>query len=129
MPVASRQTAGCHWTNARPPAILNRFSDMMSSRTVNFFAVTWRFFALHVILFSSLLGALGQPYGLASRTPVGAFLNNAVPPAAPGGATGGWTTTPAFPGLAFDDPVFLTFEPRTNRLYVCERQGKIWHFA
>jgi uncharacterized repeat protein (TIGR03806 family) len=71
---------------------------------------------------------IGQPYGLESRAPIGAFLNGALPPDAPRAATGAWTTVEAFPNLTFDDPVFLTFEPRTNRLYVCERQGKIWHF-
>lgn len=75
------------------------------------------------------MSALAQPYGLETRAPIGAFLNGALPPAAPVPATGAWTTVEAFPSLAFDDPVFLTYEPLTNRLYVCERQGKIWHFV
>ncbi len=81
------------------------------------------------LLLSPALSTLAQPYGLDSRAPIGAFLNGVLPPDAPRAATGAWTTVEAFPNLSFDDPVFLTFEPRTNRLYVCERQGKIWHFV
>jgi uncharacterized repeat protein (TIGR03806 family) len=80
-------------------------------------------------LLALAISTSAQPYGLDSRVPIGAFLNNVLPPAAPAPATGGWTTVEAFPNLTFDDPVFLTYEPLTNRLYVCERQGRVWHFV
>ena len=67
-----------------------------------------------------------QVYGLDSRDVIGTFLNNKMPPVA--GPTGDWTVTVAFPNLTFEDAVFLTAEPGTNRLYVCGHQGLIWFF-
>jgi uncharacterized repeat protein (TIGR03806 family) len=69
---------------------------------------------------------MAQVYGLDSRAPVGAFLNNKMPPIA--GPTGDWTVTVAFPNLTFEDAVFLIPEPGTNRLYVGGHQGMIWFF-
>src|SRR5690349_4475110 len=81
------------------------------------------------LLIGIATSVVAQPYGLETRAPISAFLNGILPPAAPAPATGGWTTVEAFPSLTFDDPVFLTYEPLTNRLYVCERQGRIWRFV
>ena len=52
------------------------------------------------------------------------FLN-VFPPTAPGAASGGWVAEDAFPNLVFDDPIGVTPEPGSNRLYVCGRQGTI----
>lgn len=70
--------------------------------------------------------ARAQPYGLSTRPLVGAFLNGNLPPASQSAV--GWQVVQAFPNLTFDDPITLVAEPRTNRLYVCERQGKIFFF-
>ena len=40
-----------------------------------------------------------------------------------------WQAVAAFPNLTFDDATMLVAEPRTNRLYVCGREGVIWFFA
>jgi uncharacterized repeat protein (TIGR03806 family) len=39
-----------------------------------------------------------------------------------------WTTEVAFPNLVFDDPVFLVAEPERDRLWVCEREGRLVSF-
>ena len=65
-----------------------------------------------------------QVYGLDSREPIGAFLNNKLPAVA--GPTGAWTVSIAFPNLTFEDAVSMIAEPGTNRLYVCGHQGIIW---
>jgi len=41
---------------------------------------------------------------------------------------GDWTTADAFPGLTFDDPISMTPEPGSNRLWVTEREGRIFAF-
>lgn len=76
--------------------------------------------------FSAAANAPAQPYGLDSRAPIGPYLNGQMP--ALGSGSGDWAVAVAFPNLTFDDPVFLTHEPRTNRLYVLNRQGLIWFF-
>jgi uncharacterized repeat protein (TIGR03806 family) len=70
---------------------------------------------------------LAQNYGLDAREPVGAFLDNRLPPVE-AIASGDWKVEIAFPNLIFEDPVFLLPEPGTNRLFVCGRQGYIWAF-
>lgn len=85
-----------------------------------------RLIAFLIALILPMKNVFGQPYGINTRPLVGAFLNGNLPPA-PQSALG-WQVVPAFPNLAFDDPVTLVAEPRTNRLYVCERQGKIFFF-
>ncbi|NOS70255.1 MAG: hypothetical protein HOP33_10025 [Verrucomicrobia bacterium] len=68
-----------------------------------------------------------QPYGLDQRPAVGAFLNGDLPPAE--AIPSGWAAVVAFPNLTFDDAISMTPEPGTNRLYVCERQGKLYSFV
>src|SRR6266516_482913 len=71
----------------------------------------------------------GQSYGLDSREPIGALLDHALPGLPPAlVSSGGWTTVPAFPNLTFPNPVVLLPEPRTNRLFVCVREGVIYFF-
>jgi uncharacterized repeat protein (TIGR03806 family) len=81
---------------------------------------------IHVALGGT--NAAAQTYGLASRSPVGTFLNQKMPTAATV-ASGAWTVVNAFPNLTFQNPTFLTSEPHANRLYVCGREGKIWYFT
>ncbi len=40
----------------------------------------------------------------------------------------GWSTSVAFPQLVFDDPVNLEAAPRSNYLFVSEREGKLYAF-
>lgn len=69
------------------------------------------------------LDAAAQPYGLESRQPVGAFLDGHMPSSQP--EAGKWAVTPAFPNLTFQNPVGLLPVPRSNRLCVHLREGKI----
>lgn len=47
-------------------------------------------------------------------------------PAAPPTASGALTPTIAFPHLSFQGPVAMILAPRSNRFYICEREGRIW---
>ena len=67
-----------------------------------------------LFLFVSPWSLSGQSYGLDSRLPVGAFLNQKLPSARPG-PTGDWKAEPAFPNLSFEDPLCLVAEPRSAR--------------
>jgi glucose/arabinose dehydrogenase len=40
----------------------------------------------------------------------------------------GYAAVNAFPNLTFQDPTVFIPEPGTNRIFVCERQGRIWYF-
>lgn len=64
-----------------------------------------------------------QPYGLAQRTAVGAFLDNKLPQAE--ASTTGWSAQDAFPSLSFDNPTFIVAQPRSDRLCVGSQQGVI----
>lgn len=68
------------------------------------------------------------PYGLDERPAIGPFLNGQLPARAVV-QTGNWAVVEAFPNLEFDDPTALVPEPRSNRLYVASRQGKICWFV
>jgi len=78
------------------------------------------------VLFCWLASLQAQPYGLALRPTVGHFFDAKFPAAPP--SVSSWQAQVAFPNLTFDDPISIVPEPGTNRLFVCERQGKIWHF-
>lgn len=80
--------------------------------------------ALALTLATDPASMSGQPYGLETRAPVGAFLNGTMPATQP--APGSFDVVKAFPNLVFFDPTFLVPEPGTNRLYVGLRQGEIW---
>jgi uncharacterized repeat protein (TIGR03806 family) len=88
----------------------------------------WRTWApaLAVLLIPSFLQA-DTPYGIDRRVSIGAFLNGKLPSASVV-QTGNWTVVEAFPNLQIDDPTALVPEPRSNRLYVASRQGKIFWF-
>jgi glucose/arabinose dehydrogenase len=47
-------------------------------------------------------------------------------PTAPTGQA--YMTVNAYPNLTFEDPTVFMPEPGTNRIFVCEREGKIWYF-
>ena len=67
-----------------------------------------------------------QPYGLTHCEPIGPYLNHHMP--TKWRNSHGWEAIPAFPGLHFQDPTTLVAEPRSNRLYVGERQGAVYFF-
>jgi uncharacterized repeat protein (TIGR03806 family) len=85
-----------------------------------------------VLLLTGLVGCalsvFAQPYGLSSRPPIGPFLNNALPKAAPAISTN-WTAVVAFSNLFFTNAVGFTGIPGTNRVCVWEREGRVWSFA
>jgi uncharacterized repeat protein (TIGR03806 family) len=84
---------------------------------------------LGVVLSLACVARAAAPYGLSSRPPVGAFLNNQMPPISPQTGSGDYTVIDPFPNLTFEDPTFMLAEPNTNRLYVCGRQGTIHWFV
>lgn len=43
-------------------------------------------------------------------------------------ASGSWKSEVAFPGLSFDDPVAIVQAPRTSKIFVSEREGRIYSF-
>ena len=63
------------------------------------------------------------PRGLEGRQPTARFLK--LPPDLGAGA---WRTERAFPGLRFDWAVRAVYQPRGNRYFVIEREGKVWSF-
>ncbi len=73
-----------------------------------------------------ILEAKAQPHGLDSRQPVAPFLNGRLPSSQP--EAGKWAVTPAFPNLTFQNPVGLLPVPRSNRLCVNLREGKLMVF-
>ena len=68
-----------------------------------------------------------KPYGLASRPPVGAFLNGVMPEVAPG-ISGNWSAVVAFTNLVFTNSTGLTSVPGSDELCVWEREGRVWTF-
>ncbi len=69
-----------------------------------------------------------QPYGLTQRPAVGKFLNGQLPEVAPNISTN-WTSVVAFPNLLFTNAVGLTSIPGTNKLWVWEREGRVYSFS
>ncbi|MGK0189877.1 MAG: putative repeat protein (TIGR03806 family) [Verrucomicrobiales bacterium] len=80
-----------------------------------------------MIGFISPLTVSAQDYGLDTPQPIGSFLNGVLPAKVPGSG-GIWEVVDAFPSLTFADPVFLTHQPGTGRLFVVEEAGRIWFF-
>jgi uncharacterized repeat protein (TIGR03806 family) len=78
-------------------------------------------------MFLGMAAAIAQPYGLAQRPLVGAFMNGALP-AAESTPLGGLQAVIAFPNLTFERPISIVAEPGSNRLMVGEQEGKIYAF-
>jgi len=88
----------------------------------------WRWFvSMFVALVAMSTVARAQSYGLDTRPAVGPFLNGVMPPQAQ--SASGWQAAVAFPNLTFDDPISITPEPRSSRIYVCGREGPIYFFT
>ncbi len=66
-----------------------------------------------------------QPYGLTTRPTVGPYLDSVVPTLPPAEATT-WSTVAAFPNLTFQNPMGLLPMPGTNKLFVWEREGRVY---
>ena len=77
--------------------------------------------------FSGLANA-GEPCGLDSRVAMGLYLDARMPELAPDVA-GNWKTVPAFPKLAFKNPIGLCVFTDSKNLVVWEREGRVWTFA
>jgi glucose/arabinose dehydrogenase len=75
-----------------------------------------------VVLGLAAASGLKKPHG---RTEMPAFLGL---PAQLELEVGKWAVTPAFAHLTFDDPVALIQAPRSNTLFVLEREGRIYAF-
>jgi uncharacterized repeat protein (TIGR03806 family) len=71
-------------------------------------------------------GSVGPPavaQGLDVRPSTPAFLGF---PQTAEFAAAGWDTVVAFPHVDFDTPVFLAEAPGTGKLFIAEREGRIW---
>jgi len=77
-------------------------------------------------VFSPWIAADGneRPYGMASRIPWTTSRIEGTPEPPPK-----YTVRRAFPNLKFDQPVFISQEPGTNRFLVAELDGKIFAFT
>jgi uncharacterized repeat protein (TIGR03806 family) len=77
---------------------------------------------------------VAQEFGVPSAEAVGPYLNNVLPQQQPG-PTGTWQVASAFPNLTITfgggypfEPVYITQAPRSNKMYTCDKKGKIWFF-
>ena len=84
-------------------------------------------FAAIASLAAICFSAHAKPYGLESRSHVGAFLNDAMPERAPA-ISGDWSAVVAFPNLLFTNAVGLTAVPDSDQLCCWEREGRVWTF-
>lgn len=83
-------------------------------------------FTLAALAFLSTSGAArAQAYGLSSRPGVGPYFDSVMPPAPPAEPTN-WSAVNAFPNLTFQNPMGLEALPGTNKLFVWEREGRVY---
>lgn len=74
--------------------------------------------------------AAAQPHGLDAPTPVGPFLDDALPHRAPNDpATSSWDVVEAFPNLPLQDTLVIVPHPVSGDLVVGSRDGHIQSFA
>ncbi|HEX5218872.1 MAG TPA: LamG-like jellyroll fold domain-containing protein [Verrucomicrobiae bacterium] len=81
----------------------------------------------NTIVANSQINFQARAFGLAARPPVGPFLNNVLPEAAPA-IPPNWSVVPAFPNLVFTNALGFTHVPGTNLNCVWEREGRVWFF-
>ncbi len=81
-----------------------------------------------LLVFATFSRCQAQPYGLAARPAIGAFLNNLLPETAPV-VPANWTVVPAFPNLNFTNLLGVLPVPGTNLLCAWEREGRVWTFV
>jgi glucose/arabinose dehydrogenase len=82
--------------------------------------------ALYCLL--AIVGSLcAQPYGLDTATAIGPYLNHVFPPTAPS-ASASWNVEVAFTNVTFNQPMFMTPYPGTNRLVMIHKPGWISTF-
>ncbi len=72
--------------------------------------------------------AIQGAYGIDTPTPIGPYLNGALPSEAPGAADT-YEAEPAYPALRFQDPLVFTPEPNGDRIVVATRQGVLTSFV
>lgn len=79
--------------------------------------------ALLLLLAVIALARAADPYGIATRPAPAPYLGM---PVAPPVQAGGYTAQVAFPLVGFQGPVAVRAVPGTTRLWVLEREGRIW---
>ena len=97
------------------------------ARTNKFLLQKLAMICLGVTLLGALVPVFVMQHGLDNPDPIGAYMNGNLPTTTPGGVTS-WEVVEAFPNLTFQDPLFFTAEPQSNRLHVGQRDGKIFYF-
>ncbi len=63
--------------------------------------------------------------GLDKPEKIGKYLNGNLPSSAPVAEDNPWILAPAFPKLSFRKPICIKPEPKTNRLFVADKDGLI----
>jgi glucose/arabinose dehydrogenase len=81
--------------------------------------------AIFQLGFSAILFA--QSYGLDAAQPIEPYLNGAFPSVAPS-SSASWHVDVAFTNVTFDQPIFLTPYPGTDRLVILHKPGRISTF-
>lgn len=64
------------------------------------------------------------PPGLTNPEAIGPYLNGTFPSAAP---TDAFELVPAYPNVTFNSPLTWTMHPRENRVFIGQRDGKVYH--
>ncbi|MFK7925977.1 MAG: PA14 domain-containing protein [Bacteroidia bacterium] len=95
------------------------------TKGASFWRSTWTIGVF--VLFVAMIPLGIMQHGLDTAPAVGAFFNGALPTTTPGGVNN-WTVVEAFPGMIFDRAMAMLPDPSSNRLYVAERGGKMFHF-
>ena len=81
-------------------------------------------FGLIALLSFAFVPLFLVPPGLVDPEPIGAYLNGKFPSAAPSDA---FELVPAFPNVTFNSPLTWAMHPRENRVFVGQRDGKVYH--
>ncbi|MAS94833.1 MAG: hypothetical protein CMO55_16670 [Verrucomicrobiales bacterium] len=82
---------------------------------------------VQLLVVSSLLSNLvsAQVGGLDSASPIGPFLDGALPSETPKSASGSWEAVTAFPLLDLEDPLQMLPVPGTNQILIAQKDGQI----
>ncbi|HEX3132997.1 MAG TPA: hypothetical protein VHX44_05370, partial [Planctomycetota bacterium] len=78
-----------------------------------------------ILLVPVTFSTAADPYELNTRPAAPPYLNVPSTPPVP---AGGFIATVAFPNLTFQGAIAVRAVPGTNRLWVLEREGRIWSF-
>ncbi len=120
--------SSAYLTDAQTVTLVISSLTLGNNYTLTVNGVRDRAFTPNVIVSNSQINFTALANGLTTRPNVGPFLNNQLPPAAPG-ISGNWSAVVAFTNLVFTNALGLAPMPATPRLIVWEREGRIYSFT